>query len=399
LRCGEGRIVFVRILSLLVLASSLAGPARAAGPAPLDYQADANWVCRPDLPGACIDDLTAQVLTADGVGPRELFVPAADAPVDCFYVYPTVSEVLELSATPGVTAAERRAVRQQAARLTSVCRLYAPFYRQITTAGMKPGASPAALAAAGALARADVLAAWDAYVARFNRGRGVVLVGHSQGAAMLVGLIQARIEGRPFQRQLVSAVLPGALILTPTGRAAGGTFKTIEPCRWAAQIGCVVTFNAVRADQPIPPDRALKLPGQELVCTNPAALEGGPAPLTPYLSTRGETIIPALTGRQTDWTREPSSIDAPFVTLPGLLWSECRSDEHGVYLAVSARPRPSDARTGAFVGDWVADGRREPTMGLHLIDLNLTAGDLVRVLRVQADAYRAARGDPGSPAP
>ncbi|MDL9947370.1 DUF3089 domain-containing protein [Gordonia sp. ABSL11-1] len=42
----------------------------------------------------------------------------------------------------------------------------------------------------------DVLAAWNAYVAQ-NTGRGVILIGHSQGAFMLRKLIREQIDPQP----------------------------------------------------------------------------------------------------------------------------------------------------------------------------------------------------------
>ena len=46
----------------------------------------------------------------------------------------------------------------------------------------------------------DVEAAWDDYLARDNKGRGVVLIGHSQGSGILKQLIAREIEGQPAQR-------------------------------------------------------------------------------------------------------------------------------------------------------------------------------------------------------
>jgi hypothetical protein len=111
--------------------------------------------------------------------------------------------------------------------------------------------------------------------------------------------------------------------------------------------------------------------------------------LKPYLSTTGETIIPDFTEKQAPWTDPPTKLNAPFVTLPGFYAAECRSDEDGVYLAVIPQPRIGDQRTGGLVGDWVQDGKRNVTMGLHLIDLNLVMGNLIDVLRDQSDAWCA----------
>lgn len=383
-----------RILGAVAVASLQATQVDAgstpAGVASLDYAQARYWVCRPDLPEACHDDLRAAVLQADGTARIEPFRAAARPKADCFYVYPTVSESPGLAAEPAVTEAERRSVRQQVERLSAVCRLFVPVYRQITATSMAngfPRPAPGVQAAVARVAQDDVIAAWDRYIAHDNGGRPIVLIGHSQGAAMVVELLRRRIDGRPVQSRLLSAIVPGYSVLVPRGEAVGGTFRTIPPCRSDGQTGCVIAFNAMRAERPIPATLVRRSPGQDAVCTNPAALAGGKGALKPYLSTTGETIIPRLTARQTPWTREPKPIDAPFVTTPGLYSAECRSDEHGVYLAVSTNLEAGDRRTGALIGDWMrADGEPEPTMGLHLIDLNLTAGNLVDVLRRQIES-------------
>lgn len=366
-----------------------AAMASADSATPLDYADVRHWVCRPNLPRACRDDLDAAVLEASGAVWTELFQPAASPKADCFYVYPTVSESPGLTAEPVVTEAERRAVRQQVERLSSVCRLFVPFYRQITATSMKPDfekLSSGVQERARRTAETDVLAAWDHYIAHDNDGRPVILIGHSQGAAIAINLIRERIDARPLQERLVSAILPGWYVQVPVGKLVGGTFKAIPPCRSDRQTGCVITYNALRAERPIPADKVFHLEGQQQVCTNPAALGGGVGVLKPYLSARGETILPAFTAPQPAWTQPPIQIGAPFVTAPGLFSAECRNDEHGVYLAISTTPQPGDRRTGAIAGDWVMNGSSEPTMGLHLIDLNLTAGNLIDVLQRQIAA-------------
>lgn len=375
----------------LIFAGPLwAEPVAPADMRPLDYSDPKLWVCRGDT---CRDDLDATVLTADGGHRTERFTPARRPPVDCFYVYPTVSHSPSLLAEPPPGPDERRAVIQQVERLSAVCRLFVPFYRQVTVTSMRrreahPASRAEALAAA-ARAQADVLDAWDRYMAYDNQGRGVILIGHSQGAGVLISVIQKRLDGAPAQDRLVAAVLAGALVYTPPGRETGGTFKAIAPCRRDDQTGCVISFNMVRAERPIPPGMIHHPPGVAQVCTNPAALDGGRGWLKPYLSATGDDIIPELTGPQPAWTtaKQPE-LTTPFVTLPGLYTAECGGD--GAYVAVAAEPKPGDVRTGALNGDWLVNGTPEPTMGLHLVDLNLAAGNLVDILRRQAAAWDAA---------
>ena len=64
------------------------------------------------------------------------------------------------------------------------------------------------------------------YLARYNQGRPFVLIGHSQGSALLIELIAREIEGRPVARQMKLAILPGYNVLVPPGKLVGGSFKS-----------------------------------------------------------------------------------------------------------------------------------------------------------------------------
>jgi hypothetical protein len=57
--------------------------------APANYSDPALWICRPGRADACAVNLDATVLAEDGSMTREAFHADPDAPIDCFYVYPT----------------------------------------------------------------------------------------------------------------------------------------------------------------------------------------------------------------------------------------------------------------------------------------------------------------------
>ena len=46
----------------------------------------------------------------------------------------------------------------------------------------------------------DVRDAWNYYLQHDNHGRGVVLIGHSQGAYVLAALLAQEIDGKPVSR-------------------------------------------------------------------------------------------------------------------------------------------------------------------------------------------------------
>src|SRR5258708_10475984 len=114
-----------------VLAQTPAAPV--APPPPNDYADKANWLCWPGVtPNACDVDLSTTVVLAGGATRIEGFKPNPAAPIDCFYVYPTVSIDPGLLATMAKEPAELRVVEQQFARFGASCRLFAPVYRQLT---------------------------------------------------------------------------------------------------------------------------------------------------------------------------------------------------------------------------------------------------------------------------
>src|SRR5262245_7383634 len=174
-----------------------------------DYARPETWLCRPGRADACAVDLTTTVVAKNGSLKREAFSADAKAPVDCFYVYPTVS--LDKTPNSDMLAGdeERRVIRSQFARFASLCRPYAPLYRQATLTALRSGIAGQAMAVDRALVYNDVLDAWNHYLQHDNGGRGVVLVGHSQGSGVLTQLIKNEIDGKPAQKQLVSALLLG----------------------------------------------------------------------------------------------------------------------------------------------------------------------------------------------
>ena len=79
-----------------------------------------------------------------------------------------------------------------------------------------------------------VLAAFEEYLAKYNHGRGFVLIGHSQGSGELEQLINTAIEGHPaVQKKMVSALIMGGAVTVPDGQDVGGTFKETPTCQFA----------------------------------------------------------------------------------------------------------------------------------------------------------------------
>jgi len=284
------------ILIAFVAAALAPVTSTAQTPQAIDYSDGSTWLCRPGRQDACAIDMTTTVVRADGAMSRESYTANPSAPIDCFYVYPTVSTDPAANSDMNPDPAELRVIAQQFARFGSVCRPYAPSYRQVTLAGLRTVMSGTGFVLDQGLAYDDVVNAFRYYLEHDNNGRGFVLVGHSQGSFILTRLIAEEIDGKPVQQRMVSGLLTGAAPLVARGRDVGGSFQSIPLCRSASQVGCVVAYSAFRSTAP-PPENSLfgipPSPDLAVACTNPAALGGGSGELHAYMSNDGARIAGA----------------------------------------------------------------------------------------------------------
>jgi hypothetical protein len=379
--------------TLLPLLALLAAPASAQSPAPAaapEYANEASWLCRPGRQDACGRPLATAALNPNGFGSNGQSGPAANPAIDCFYVYPTVSRDPGLNSDLNAGPEENAAASVQFARFASLCRPFAPIYRQGTLASIAAflrGADPTAVAN---LAYADVLAAWRRYLAHDNNGRPFVLIGHSQGTIHLVRLLAEEIEGSPAAARMLSALLIGYNVEVPEGRATGGTFRTTPLCTRTGQTGCVITYVSFRAEAP-PPAGALfgraARPGYTIACTNPAALGSGRrAPLDSYWY----TASPSGGANTISWSSEGPP-PTPFLRTEGLVSGQCVNDGQVGYFAVSVNADPADARTDRIPGDVTLAGIPAPGWGIHLVDVHVALGDLLRAVEAQRDAFLRGR--------
>ena len=275
---------------------------------------------------------------------------------------------------------ERSIALFQAARYSQVCRVFAPMYRQLTLKGISvsggvPGAAPGA---DPVLAFNDVLRAWRTYLRKYNHGRGVVLIGHSQGSFILRALIKDVIDPNPRQRRkLVSAILLGGNVLVKQEEGIGGDFQNIGACESATQIGCVVAFSTFNA--PVPTDAIFgrtTTAGLRVLCTNPASLGGGSAPLKSIVPTAPFAPNSTISlGIGAIGLNLPYAV-TPFVEVDGAYSGQCSSADGANVLQLSDAPgaqRLFPVPSAAW--------------GLHLADANIAQGNLVALVSKEARVY------------
>jgi hypothetical protein len=365
-----------------VISAILLGAAAAAqaAPAAVNYNVDRNWLCLPGRKDVCSTPLGTTLLSPNGYGARGASTAPANPPVDCFYVYPTVSgdQGLNSDLSP---KEEVVAAQSQFARFASVCRPFVPIYRQMTIGAVAAAAAGSDLRQQGALAYGDVAAAWRTYLTKYNKGRRFVLVGHSQGSLMLQELIKNEIEGKPVARQMLRAILPGYNLYVPQGKRVGGTFKSTPLCASRAETGCVMSWVSFRENN-IPPEAAMfgwaPAPGLTVGCTNPA----NPG------STRWETLDSywntraayPVAGGPIVWSSQgpPST---PYVHTPGLVAARCVAEGRRGYLSVRTIQTPGGKRTSRIGGEVGMMGLFLPGWGMHLADIAIGQGDLIRQIR------------------
>jgi hypothetical protein len=367
--------VLRRLLPFVILAwMASAAPAHA----------DVKWLCRPGIAdNPCIGDQTTTYYSPDGSSRVGQPAVTKKPKIDCFYVYPTVSNQPTPNATQTPDPEVRSIAKYQAQRFSTRCRVFAPLYREVTAAGVA-AASNTHDTAPYETAYTDVREAWRAYLRKDNRGRGFVLIGHSQGSRMLRALIRSEIDGRPkVRRRLVSAIIPGA-------NATVADFRHVPACRNRKQTGCVISYSTFNETPPDnarfgrtdtdPVGNALGLPageGLRVLCVNPAKLAGTAgrlqslSPSEPF----APGVIAALMFKL--YGGPPPSADTPWLQPQDHYTARCETSNGANVLMLSP----------------VADARRlEPspddTWGTHIVDVNIALGNLTTIVGAQSRAWQ-----------
>lgn len=382
------KYAFLPLLALLA-APALAQPS--PSPAP-DYRKPESWLCRPGATGPCSGDASATMVSADGSVKLDMLPADKAAKIDCFYVYPTVSTDPTPNSDMTADPAETNVALFQAAPFRQACRVFAPLYRQVTLATLRDRMQGKPVNADITMGYRDVAAAFADYMRHDNQGRGVILIGHSQGSGVLKALLQNDIEGKPVAKQIIAAYLGGHNLLVPAGKDVGGDLKATPLCRSAGQTGCVVSWVSFRDTMPVPANSLFGRPpatapvGMAVACTNPAALGGGRVTVNALMVNRQGIVDNGAPAPK--WAKG-RNIYTPFVGVPGLLTAQCTNRDNATILSVGINADPADPRTDTINGDVVVNGQVQENWGLHLIDMNVVMGDLVALAQAQGEAWLA----------
>jgi hypothetical protein len=354
------------------------------------------WLCKPGLkPDPCKEDRTTTIVSYTGTTRHEAIpkpVKAGPPPIDCFYVYPTVSEQAGPNANLEIEPQEKQIAIDQASRFSQDCRVFAPMYPQLT---LKAINNPGGITTQDELtAYEGVQSAWQEYMRRYNKGRGVVLIGHSQGALMLENLIKLNLDhNAALRKQLVSAVLLGGNVLIPEGHLVGGSFQNVPACQAATDTGCVIAYSSFAKEPPANaffgrPDSPLLEPegspvGAQVLCVNPTLLaqSGSAGVLQPYAPT---TPFPGTLGAGTP----TPTASTPWVETQGLYTAQCKHENGATWLQVSLAGGVGEEVANDLVAhNEFAEELAGPEWGLHLYDVNIALGNLVHTVAIQSQSY------------
>lgn len=378
-RRAAARMAVTRLAGALLSAAAVAGfvvtqagagePARPGAHRPARVSASSRtpavWLCRPGAAAdPCVSSLTTTVVRASGATSVVQSEADSSSRYDCFYVYPTVSRQNAANANLKVQKTEVAAAIYEASRFSAVCRVWAPVYRQVTLAGLAAHPDLDIPAADTATAYQSLRSGFEDYLAHDNDGRPLIFIGHSQGAAMLILLLERLVDDDPTLRdRLVLAVILGGNVEVKVGSLVGGSFSHIPLCDRSGEAGCVIAYSTF-PDAP-PAGSLFGRPGQgvslqsgqkartglQVACVNPAALGGSAAPLDSYFPPEG-------------------GVSTPWVEYPGLYTARCEHGDGATWLQVAKATGASDHRPVVTE----VDG---PDWGFHPYDLNLALGNLV----------------------
>ncbi len=356
------------------------------------------WGCRPGMArNPCDSDGETTVLRSTQSQPRvvDRVEPApapTTPPIDCFYIYGSVTAATGSNAPRHTERNVDDALRWSAGRLGRHCRVFAPIYRQlpaIPQIGLEMAMRRTYASRAQNIAFSDVLGAWRDYLANDNHGRGILIVGHSQGSAMLMRLMEREVDRNATMRdRLVGAWLIGANVAVKQGQRLGGSFAYLPTCSQPGEYGCIVAYSAFAT----PPGGTAMFgrlgPLNQIfggpyrqpyvpACTNPAELAGDGNVLRPVL--RGTP--PGGKEGETDrkfWNNRRATASTAWVIPADRFTARCRVTPTTASLLVS-RGASTQLPQAVPWADW----------GLHVRELVLTMGNLERIAELQSAAWLA----------
>lgn len=165
-------------------------------------------------------------------------------PVDCFFIYPTVTlapydgkQNIPIENTEHRNKAKYSRVAQ-ASVFEESCNLYVPYYRQMNmeTYTLEDEKE---IAAAAAVAYADVKAAFEYFIKNLNDNRPFIIAGHSQGSIMTSMLLADVMKDETLRSRMVAAYAIG----WPITKEYMDKNPHLRYAEGADDVGVIISFN------------------------------------------------------------------------------------------------------------------------------------------------------------
>lgn len=162
---------------------------------------------------------------------------------DCFLICPTVyggdGEQYNMAMEDSDTKEKFvGALNMERGIYENSCNMYAPFYEQASLSVYKMSETDREQYLA--LAYEDVKESFHYYMENYNQGRPLVLAGFSQGANMVLRLLEEYYDDSDYQNQLVAAYVIGNAVT----EADLKNYPHLKMAEAASDTGCIITFNS-----------------------------------------------------------------------------------------------------------------------------------------------------------
>jgi hypothetical protein len=379
-------------LTLVTVGCSSASPRAAAPGKTAAPAAGPTWLCRPgQSPDPCVGNSAVSAVSANGaVSPAAGPSSAAASKFACFYLNPTTSETQTKTGNTSlaVTSLDRYIATEEGSPFSQVCDVWSPLYHGQTLPTVLKGLAgdETLMRSTFTVAYDSVLPAWQWFLAHTS-GKPIILIGDSQGAAILIHLISAQLDRQPqVLRRLLVAILVGGNLQVPDGKTVGSTFTNVPLCTSATQAACAIAFSSYPSEPPANsvfgrPGQGTSLQsqetakaGQQVACVNPAALAGGTGDLNPYLLTASQ-----LTLKQ--------KVPTPWVTYPGLYSATCEQGGGATWLQLTSLAGTSRTRPVVTEASMPHAVDTSPAWGYHGYEFNLALGSLLDDVADQEAAW------------
>ena len=198
-----------------------------------DYSNESAWAALPTTEDAA--DIVPQ-------GEKDL---QKTAPADVFFIHPTSYIAGEtwnqdINDKQINNKTDKRSIAHQASVFNSTARVFAPRYRQAILYSFLTKHRLREADKALELAYSDVGKAFEYYLKHYNKGRPIIIAGHSQGAFHALRLVRDYFHDRPLYKKLVAAYIVG---MTIPKEVLAQQLPNIPVGNNATQTGCILTWN------------------------------------------------------------------------------------------------------------------------------------------------------------